>query len=42
MVVAKKKFCCGQGSVLWYYCEICGTPHEVLEEAEICEKSHRA
>lgn len=40
MVVFKKKFICGLGTVLIHYCRVCGAPYLSQEEAEECEEKH--
>ena len=40
MVVSKRRFICGCGSIPLHYCKVCGTPYLSIEDAEECERGH--
>jgi len=40
MVVSKRRFICGCGSIPLHYCKVCGTPYLSIKDAEECERGH--
>ena len=41
MVYTIKKWLCGVGDKVLFYCDICNVPYNSLDEAVECEKSHK-
>lgn len=41
MVISEFRFLRAKGKIIVYYCNICGSRYLNMEEAEICEFSHK-
>ena len=41
MVTVKKKGCCGDKRINYYYCDWCGVPYDTMGQARSCEIVHK-